>query len=65
MEYYSYSHFDKHLIRAGNLIVDLGSFEEGLKVEVRYRKDIWDYIQYRESLNVWPTSNLLISMVLK
>ncbi len=48
---------DDHLIRVGNLIVDLVSFEEGFKVEIRYRKDIWDYIQYRESLNVWPTSN--------
>jgi len=41
---------DDHLIRVGSLIVDLVSFEEGFKVEIRYRKDIWDYIQYRQSL---------------
>ncbi len=45
---------DNHLIRVGNLIVDLVSFEEGFSVEIRYRKDIWDYIQYRQSLMYGP-----------
>ncbi len=45
---------DNHLIRAGNLIFDLVSFEKGFKVEIRYRMDIWDYIQYRQSLMYGP-----------
>ncbi len=45
---------NNYLIRSGNLIVDLVSFEEGFKVEIRYRKEIWDYIQYRQSLMYGP-----------
>ncbi len=45
---------DDYLIRVGNLIVDLVSFEEGFKVEITYKKDIWDYIQYRQSLMYGP-----------
>ena len=45
---------DDHLIIVGNLIVDLVSFEEGFKAEIRYRKEIWDYIQYRQSLMYGP-----------
>ena len=53
MEYCSYT----HLIRVGSLVVDLVSLEEGFKVEGKYRKDIWDYLEYGERLNVWTTSN--------
>jgi hypothetical protein len=44
-------------IKVGDLIVDLSSFEKGFQKEERSRKEIWDYIQYRESLLKWPSSN--------
>jgi hypothetical protein len=44
-------------IKVGDLIVDLSSLEKGFQKEERSRKEIWDYIQYRESLLKWPSSN--------
>jgi len=50
-------------IKSGDLIVDLSSFQNGFqKEEKRYRQEIWDYIQYRESLVRWPLMNEKIKM---
>jgi len=49
---------DQNLIKSGNLIVDLSSLQNGFQKDVkRYRQEIWDYIQYRESLVRWPLAN--------
>jgi hypothetical protein len=44
-------------VRANYLIVHLPSMENGFLDSARHRKEIWDYIQYRESLVKWPTLN--------
>ena len=50
-------------IKSGDLVVDLSSFQNGSqKGEKRYRQEIWDYIQYRESLVRWPLLNEKIKM---
>ncbi len=46
---------DGRWIKVGDLIVDLSSLEKGFQLEERSRKEIWDYIQYRESLLKWPS----------
>jgi hypothetical protein len=43
------------LIKSGDLIIDLPSMEKGYREEERRRQEIWDYIQYRESLLKWPS----------
>jgi hypothetical protein len=49
---------DQRLIQAGDLIVDISSLQNGFqKQEKRCRQEIWDYIQYRESLVRWPLAN--------
>jgi GTP-binding protein EngB required for normal cell division len=54
---------DQKWIKSGDLIVDLPSFQNGFqKEEKRYRQEIWDYIQYRESLVRWPLMNEKIKM---
>jgi len=54
---------NKNWIKSGDLIVDLSSFQNGFqKEEKRYRQEIWDYIQYRESLVRWPLMNEKIKM---
>lgn len=54
---------DQNLIKSGDLIVDLFSFQNGFrKEEKKYRQEIWDYIQYRESLVRWPLMNEKIKM---
>jgi hypothetical protein len=54
---------NKKLIKLGDLVIDLSSFENGFKnKEKRYRQEIWDYVQYRESLVRWPLSNEKIKM---
>jgi hypothetical protein len=45
------------LVRSGSLIVDLSSMEKGLLEKKRYRQEVWEYIEYRESLVKWPTMN--------
>ena len=45
------------LVRSGSLIVDLSSMEKGLLEKKRYRQEVWEYIEYRESLVKWPTIN--------
>lgn len=44
-------------VNTGSLIVDLSSMEKGFREEERGRQEIWDYIQYRESLLTWPSKN--------
>jgi hypothetical protein len=44
-------------MKSGSLIVDLPSMQKGFQEPERYRQDIWDYIQYRESLVKWPMTN--------
>ena len=54
---------DQRLIKSGDLVVDLSSLQNGFQKEVkRYRQEIWDYIQYRESLVKWPLANEKITM---
>ena len=51
---------DEKWKKADNLLVDLPSFESGFHVRLereKYRKEIWDYLQYRESLLKWPSTN--------
>jgi hypothetical protein len=43
-------------MKVGDLIVELSSLEKGFQREERNRKEIWDYIQYRESLLKWPSN---------
>jgi len=48
---------DEKWTKAGSLLVDLSSFESGFHLHperVKYRKEILEYIQYRESLLKWP-----------
>lgn len=42
---------------AGNLLVDLSSMEKGFFEVKRYRQEVWEYIEYRESLVKWPPMN--------
>jgi hypothetical protein len=54
---------DQKWVKSGDLMVDLSSFQNGFqKEEKRYRQEIWDYIQYRESLVRWPLMNEKIKM---
>jgi len=54
---------NQRLIKSRDLIVDLSSLQNGFQKEVkRYRQEIWDYIQYRESLARWPLANEKITM---
>jgi hypothetical protein len=50
-------HINGRWIKAGDLIVDLSSMEKGFQDEGKRRQEIWDYIQYRESLLTWPSPN--------
>jgi hypothetical protein len=49
-------------IKAGSLLLDLSSMENGFLKIKRYRQEIWDYIRYRESLVTWPVINEKIKM---
>jgi hypothetical protein len=54
---------NQKLIKSGDLVVDLSSFENGFEKEKKkYRQEIWDYVQYRESLVRWPPANEKIKM---
>jgi hypothetical protein len=46
-----------HWIGAGGLIVNLPSMGKGFREPEKYHREIWDYIQYRESLVKWPLIN--------
>jgi len=41
-------------IKVGNLLVDLWSMETGFKNAEKNRRDIWDYIEWRETVLVGP-----------
>jgi len=46
--------------KAGSLLLDFSSFGSGFHVRLereKYRKEIWDYLQYRESLLKWPSTD--------
>jgi hypothetical protein len=46
------------LVKVGSLIIDLSSMKNGFqKEEKKNRQEIWDYVQYRESLIKWPFMN--------
>jgi hypothetical protein len=54
---------NKKWIKSDDLIVDFSSFQNGFqKEEKRVRQEIWNYIQYRESLVRWPLANEKIKM---
>ena len=44
-------------IKADGLMTDLPSMGKGFREMKRYRREIWDYLQYRESLVKWPSMN--------
>lgn len=46
-----------HWIKTGGLLIDLSSTEKGLLENKRYRQEVWEYIEYRESLVKWPAMN--------
>ena len=41
-------------IKIGNLLVDLRSMEAGFKNEEKSRRDVWDYIEWRETVLAGP-----------
>ena len=41
-------------IKVGNLLVDLWSMETGFKNAEKIRRDIWDYIEWRETVLAGP-----------
>ena len=41
-------------VKAGNLLVNLWSMEMGFRDEEKNRRDIWDYIEWRETVLVGP-----------
>jgi len=47
---------NKQWTKADDLLVDLPSMEKGFQETKRRQQEIWDYIQYRESLLKWPSN---------
>jgi hypothetical protein len=43
-------------------MIDVSSLENDFLETVRRRQEIWDYIEYRESLVKWPCINEKIKM---
>ncbi len=41
-------------IKTGNLLVDLWSMETGFRDVEKSRRDVWDYIEWRETVLVGP-----------
>jgi precorrin isomerase len=57
------SQMNQKLIKSADIVVDVPSFENGFsKEKKRVRQEIWDYVQYRESLVKWPPTNEKIKM---
>ena len=54
MSYDCFYQTPEQWIRIGNLVIDLNSLKEGFLDTERRRQEIWDYLQYRESLVSWP-----------
>ena len=50
--------------RVGNLIVDLCSLEKGFCEMEKHRQEIWEYVKYRESLIMWPSSECGLGQLL-
>ena len=48
---------NEHWIKAGSLMIDLARMGKDFQETERYPQEIWDYIQYRESLAKWPITN--------
>jgi len=44
-------------IKTGSLLVDLPSMKKGFREGERRCQEIWNYIQYRESLLKWSSMN--------
>jgi hypothetical protein len=57
MDDYLFDQTNHKLIKSGDLIIDLPSMEKGYREEERRRQEIWNYIQYRESLLKWSSMN--------
>jgi GTP-binding protein EngB required for normal cell division len=53
----SIDQYNEHWIKAGSLFVDLPGMGKGFREMKRYRREIWDYLQYREGLVKWPSMN--------
>jgi hypothetical protein len=54
---------DQKWMKSGDLMVDVSSLGNGFQKEgKRNRQEIWEYIQYRESLVKWPLANEKIKM---
>jgi len=46
-----------HWIKIGTLRVEISSMENGFLESKKNRQEIWDYLEYRESLVKWPSMN--------
>ena len=57
MDDHLFDQTNQELIKSGDLIIDLPSMEKGYREEERRRQEIWNYIQYRESLLKWSSMN--------
>jgi len=57
MDDYLFDQTNHKLIKSGDLIIDLPSMEKGYREEEMRRQEIWNYIQYRESLLKWSSMN--------
>lgn len=57
MDYDLVNQTNERWIKAGRLLLDVSSMENGFLKMKRYWQEIWDYIQYRESLLKWPLVN--------
>ena len=55
MDDYLFNQTNHKLIKSSDLIIDLSSMEKGFLEMERCRQEIWDYIQFRESLLKWPS----------
>ena len=55
MDDYLFDQTNHKLIKSSDLIIDLSSMEKGFLEMERCRQEIWNYIQYRESLLKWPS----------
>lgn len=54
---------DQKWMKSGDLMVDVSSLGNGFQKEgKRNRQEIWESIQYRESLVKWPLANEKIKM---
>jgi hypothetical protein len=45
---------DAKWIKVGDLLIDLNSMERGFRSSERDRRDIWDYIEWRETVLTGP-----------